>query len=288
MLNLSSGVAILGLIASVSSLRKPAGEGRAALTLLLLLFAVDVTLLAYGIGAQRLHEKSGIRLVEVVPAFHFLLYSKALQSIFFSFGVIWLLRSIEGFVLGSAPHSTSARFSGFNGWFASSAIVLLAAIVVCSRTAGLRESRDSQFFHDESLRIAALTGRIDLYRWTLGNTNPDDVFLAGPELSLYSIGSAGRKVVSMMDVYSNPYVDLVSRENDRDSMYKALAEFRLDDFAELAARYRVRYVVVGQGEDPSCCRLPEDSARKLTEHPAFQQVFSSGEIRVLRIAGQAP
>ena len=67
------------------------------------------------------------------------------------------------------------------------------------------------------------------------------------ELGLEEEEPAGRKVVAVDRLFSNPYVDWSERARDRDEMLRLLAQWTDGDeprFSSLAVKYRVRYVAV--------------------------------------------
>jgi hypothetical protein len=85
---------------------------------------------------------------------------------------------------------------------------------------------------------------LELYHWILSNTHPMDVFLADPEASFYAVGMAGRKVVAIYELFSNPYVDLAPRARDAAAMLDQVKAGRWSEFSSTAHRYQLRYVAL--------------------------------------------
>ena len=83
----------------------------------------------------------------------------------------------------------------------------------------------------------------EMFAWIQAATSPSDVFLAREDLSLSVIATAGRKVVAVERLFSNPFVNWESRARDRDTMMAALTSGDPAHFHDTATRHRVRYVV---------------------------------------------
>ena len=82
-----------------------------------------------------------------------------------------------------------------------------------------------------------------MYEWLRRETSPADVVLAPLNTGQYVVGAAGRKVVAVDKLFSNPYVDWGERARDRDEMDRLFTRGEWTPFLNLAARHRVRYVV---------------------------------------------
>jgi hypothetical protein len=125
----------------------------------------------------------------------------------------------------------------------------------------LRGCRDSQRFHilafrwqdyanrpdlvanrESSLAHARLP-EIELHRWLRKATKSSDVILAEPGASFF-VSAAGRKVVALQELFSNPYVNLEPRLRDSTEMFQRLHAGRKAQFLALAEKYRVRYLAV--------------------------------------------
>jgi hypothetical protein len=98
---------------------------------------------------------------------------------------------------------------------------------------------------------------VDMFDWIRANTSPDDVILAREDVSLAVIGTAGRNVVAVDRLFSNPFVDWEKRVRDRDRMFEALDRGNADDLMRVASDYRVRYAIrdtpVAAADALRCC-----------------------------------
>jgi hypothetical protein len=159
-------------------------------------------------------------------------------------------------------------------------LALLALVAV--RLPSYASSRDVMEWRSESQRLALEHGRNALYMWILENTSPNDVFLASHDVGLFAVGAAGRKVVALHSVHSNPYVSYEQRTSDRDEMFEDLRAGDLGAFSALASKYRVTYLAVDEAEKEPCCRLAPDEAGR------FREVFRSGTIRLYELAPARP
>jgi hypothetical protein len=174
----------------------------------------------------------------IVPGHHFVYYLRAFEAIAFGLG----LRTLVGWL-----QHRRAGTDGHRSWLDADAawLVLLmavAAIVVwrypsyAARSDFVFERRVAERnFSDPSLR--------QLYVWLREHTSPQDVVLAPINTGQYVVGVAGRKVVVVDKLFSNPYVDWRGRATDRDVMEKALADGDWNSFLEIASRHKVRYLL---------------------------------------------
>jgi hypothetical protein len=83
---------------------------------------------------------------------------------------------------------------------------------------------------------------VELYEWTLGHVDPRDVVLADMGTSFHAIMAAGRKVVALYDLFSNPYVDAATRARDAGAMLDPIRGARFAEFRYGATVYQVRYL----------------------------------------------
>jgi hypothetical protein len=81
-----------------------------------------------------------------------------------------------------------------------------------------------------------------MYQWIVTSTNRFDVFIAPHNLGLSVIATAGRKVVALDSLFSNPFVNWEQRAHDQDEMIQSLERGAWTGFSTLAGHYRVRYI----------------------------------------------
>jgi hypothetical protein len=224
-------------------------------------WAVAVGLgLAYGYLAQR------VTLPPFLPSWHFYFYLHALESVLFGFGIVSLTRIAAGL---TRDFPSLVRFSPRVrelGAYALGAATLIG--YAASGYNGYRSRMDLVANRKDAIGFAR--GRtVPLYEWVLRHTEPNDVFLAEEEAAFFAVAAAGRKVVALQDLFSNPYVDIAGRAADGAAMFDRLKDGRWSEFLVYAKRYQVRYVALPTVERDS---TDERNARNLT---ALRRVFAA-------------
>jgi len=180
-------------------------------------------LFSYGYLAQWAGA-AGLALPTPVPHFHFLFYLRAFEAMAFGLGVARLAE------LGPERLRSSLL------------IATLAASTWLSWPA-YRSRPDFTLERDFARQLFASRELVDMFDWIRTNTSPGDVILAREDLSLAVIGTAGRKVVAVDRLFSNPFVDWETRVRDRDRMFDALDRGDAAELMRVASQYRVRYAV---------------------------------------------
>ncbi|HEY0467622.1 MAG TPA: hypothetical protein VGC79_25655, partial [Polyangiaceae bacterium] len=82
------------------------------------------------------------------------------------------------------------------------------------------------------------------YDWLLRHTAPSDVVLAEGTVLFYGVQPAGRKLVALPNLFSNPFVALKPRVDDSTRLFADLEADDESDFRALARKYEVHYVVL--------------------------------------------
>jgi hypothetical protein len=194
-----------------------------------------------------------------LPSWHFLFYLRALESLLFGLGVLVLLRTAVW------AASKARRFAPSTAKTAERAVpvvVVLGLCALCLTRFGAYKSRfDLVFNRGESIRFAKLP-TIALYDWILEKTEPNDVFLADGDAGFRAVMPAGRKLVEIPHIFSNPYVNLEQRMTDAASMRRSLDAGRWDEFVRVARRYDARYATVAASER-TAFRRPKGKLRRV-------------------------
>ena len=161
-------------------------------------------------------ESVGLRIPQIVTAFHFFIYAEAILTIL---GGYALWRIVEA-VARSVP-----RLASWTPAFAPR-LLLLAVIVLSVRPAlaSRRAREDFDESHERAVRYQNLQPDQRVREWIRGLTKPGAVFLASYRLSLYVVAPAGGKVVALDPVFANPYVNLARRERDQYTMEDRIHE----------------------------------------------------------------
>jgi hypothetical protein len=197
--------------------------------------------------ARPLLASVGVRVPQVVTAFHFVLYGEAIATILAGYG-IW--RLVE-FAARLVPRPTA--------WLTESLVarVLLLTVVAVSVRPALPNRRAREDFDESRARALQYESRQGdrLARaWIRAHTEPGTVFLASDRLSLYVVAPAGGRAVSVEAVFANPYVDVASRDRDRFQMEDRIHENDRQGYCAVAPRYGVRYVIADEGDGDGLVR----------------------------------
>ncbi len=251
-----------------------------------LLAWTGIILALLGLNAVRLLlGKAGLHVPPVVPAFHFFSYLMTMVAV----GIGVAIRDLSTAVLkrlrwGSGKPESEVALAG---GLVACAVTLLLVIVAYPRY--LRRD-DFTEVRDDAVAMNARFP-IDVVEWIRAHTSPRDVFLCTDDASMYIVAPAGRKVVSTNRYFSNPYVDWESRDRDRARMYGQLERGDLTGFLALAAKYRVRFVLVTRDRSTIWLHaaglapvdLPTLEPASLGELPVFERVFENGRFAILAV-----
>ena len=192
--------------------------------------------LGYGYAAQLL------TLPPFLPSWHFFFYLQALQSVLFGVGVAALVGllldgRLEALVtvLGERPNERHLQHLAL-------AAALLSAFVL-KKHSRYAERADLVDNRKASLGYAA-DPATKTYDWLLRHTVPSDVVLAEGNALFYGVQPAGRKLVALPDLFSNPFVALKPRADDSARLFADLESGHESDFRALARKYEVHFVVL--------------------------------------------
>lgn len=211
----------------------------------------------YGMAVQKL-EPRGLVLPMLFPTFHFLFYLHALEAMLFGPSVAWLLNR-----LGVLARVKKLVPSNWHPVLPQLGIITL----VCAGLPGYLARYDYTHWPNESRKFAADDRLGSIYHWAKANLGPNDVVLARPETSMFSIVAAGHAIVSAHPSMMNPYVALEPREQARDAMFANLKAGDFEGFVSYARKLGVTYViaepVIEAAEESACCELDPASVKTL-------------------------
>jgi hypothetical protein len=177
-----------------------------------------------------------------IPAFHYFFYLKALQSIFFGFGFIFLITWLYDWI--------KARKKSFKIAFSDNLViasVLLYALIYypiyCNRV-------DFVELRQQALQKEKETDKIDIYNFIVKNVPLDNVMLCPHGLSLFPVMPTGIKMVSVETYFSNPYVSYDKREKDRVDMlaYLTTSTAASPSVAKLFYDYHVNDILLSSDD----------------------------------------
>jgi hypothetical protein len=200
--------------------------------------AVCIIMYLYSTTIPGIRDKFHIQLPETVPGYHYFFYGKALQSLLYGFGVIFLFDKLFGLLSKSMP------VSGKNpGWLA--ALVLIAAIAYFPY---YRDRTDFSTRRELTLAKDNDTARIAAYLFLVDHVPSDKVILCPEKNSTFPVMASGRKMVCVSILFSNPYLDFHQRYSDACRMLDFLKTGKPTDARRLFDDYQVSYVFLPNSE----------------------------------------
>lgn len=226
--------ALIGLIHVLAGARR---HCRYARRLVLTWTLGSLLLLIYGFVSQR------IKLSMFLPSWHFYFYLHALESVLFGVGIAAVARGIVRRAHPKLP-SLSARTLELG----ASVAAMGALLILCAARYGKYQRRMDLVDNRRDSIALSRSPTVHLYNWILNHTKPDDVILADPWPTLDAIAAAGRKVVAMPHLFSNPYVELEPRSRDASAMLQQVRSSKFQEFIVTANMYHVRYLALPAAE----------------------------------------
>jgi hypothetical protein len=244
---LSSAVALCGLVNVACRRARPARRG-----ILLFWLGLCGAAVLYGYLWQFLQLRYAVEPPMVVPTFHFMFYLKALQAVFFGYGLTGISTLVVRSITRLAPRSWLGE-TGILWQPVLQRFVLVGLLLVCFvRAYPTYSSRHEFTGAPETAREVEKNFVVPAaFAWIRARSQPTDVFLASDKQALFLVTAAGRQVVVMNEYFSNPYVDWRPHEIDRTAMYRYLAIGKHEEFGALARKYGVTFVLASrkQAED---------------------------------------
>jgi hypothetical protein len=194
----------------------------------------------YSTLVQSLDEHKSIHLPGTVPSFHYFFYLKALQSVFYGFGLFfiservftWLSTKKTQFQNRLTPKAFSYSF----------AVLLLVCGVIYFPS--YQKRYDFVHFRNLCLEKARDLGQIQVYYYIRDYIPTDQVFLSEEQTSLFPMMATARKMVSIGITFSNPYVNFETREHARNTMLEWLRNGEPAEAPALFKQYNVDYILL--------------------------------------------
>jgi hypothetical protein len=190
--------------------------------------AVSLALVGYGLWCDRIPQ-----LPRIVPTFHFWRYAAAALTVYAGAAVWFLVRRVA----------------------ASRAELVVSAIAVVAVGAAYPRYLERPDFWGRALSHQR-TANAWVAPYLRDHTAPDEVVLAPTPVALELVGPAGRKVVALHPIFSNPYVDPATRLQDHTAMFDALQAGDSQRFLGMAGRYRIAHVAAGEDADCDALNRP--------------------------------
>lgn len=260
LIGLRGTLALAGAVTLIATFRGQSGVCRHTARGVLGWALVASLGLGYGYAAQL------IALPPFLPSWHFFFYLQALQSVLFGVGVAALVGRLldarfEVLVAVLSERPTERQ------WRSLALAAALLSTVALAKYSRYAERADLVDNRNEALRYAG-DPATEVYDWLLRNSAPSDVVLAENTANFYGVQPAGRKLVSLPQLFSNPFVALKPRNDDSNRLFADLDTGDEADFRALARKYDLRYVVL------AAPKADNDGHQRL-----LRRVFKSGDRR---------
>jgi hypothetical protein len=199
----------------------------------------------YSTLTPTLHKRFHISLPVTVPSFHYFFYLKALESVFFGMGLVWLLKS--------TVHWLSKRItanSADNTLDGISHIIWVTLILVFSLAyyPVYKSRSDFIVYRESAIKKESDKTRLEVYYYLKDHIPPDKVILCELDQSMFPVVASGRKMVAATFTNTNPFVDFEQRDKDRNRMLSYLVTGQTESDKQLFAKYQVSYILLSSSQ----------------------------------------
>ncbi len=216
----------------------------------------------------QLLKEQGINTVRILPVYHFVFYFRVMLSILYGFGMIFVCHLLANLIARWKPLIGKIRPNLNRIAFI---LLLIATSVKVYPSYMMRDDyREGRVYMEESEDFQAA------FHWIREHTQPEDVFLAPEPFSRLVVGAAGRKVIVVHPLFSNPYIYRRSRAADHDSLFTYLQQENPDDFHGLASKYSLTHII----------SYEQTRAIDEAHHPFLKKTFEFGQISIYRYQGE--
>jgi hypothetical protein len=219
---------------------------------------LTIILFVYSTAVSSLDRNYNIHLPGTVPAFHYFFYLKAAQSVFFGFGLVFILEFIFDRIKVLKTEPIHSRILALT--------ILLCAIAYYPF---YRSRQDFVFYRTQNLLIDRETDKIATYNFILDSVPLDKVILCEENTSIFPVMATARKMVSNGITYSNPYVDFWQRENARNGMLSYLKTEQPAAARKLFDDYQVSYVLLSNAGFKDPAGLPGLDSRLVYKNGSY-------------------
>ena len=232
-------------------------------------FFAALFMFVYTTMLPTIHEKLHIKLPDTVPSYHYFFYIKAAQSIYFGFGLVFMLRLIYQWLsnlLLRDQHRLRVPVSLEYFILLSVLLYAIGYFPIYHMRKDFIMNRDLDYIRGSEKE------KIDVYHYILENIPEDKVILCDEEANDFPVMASGRKMVSASYLFSNPYVDFWKRYNDRNDMLSFVKTGQPLSAKKLFSDYQVGYVLL----------FNTDSASRGPNQPGWPLLFKNDHYRVYK------
>src|SRR5579871_472739 len=155
----------------------------------------SVLMYMYSTFVATMHNKFHIKLPGTVPSFHYFFYLKALQSLFFGLGFMFLIKKLIELV-GSKMNQIRTDYISY---------IVVATVLVCSFIyfPFYKNRNDFVLLREQALAKQDQKDKIEVYHFILDNIPEDKVILCDKDPSIFPVMATARKMVSIAFTFSN-------------------------------------------------------------------------------------
>ncbi len=214
---------------------------------------VSFFLYAYSTVVAIMDNKFHIRLPGTVPSFHYFFYMKAIQSVFFGFGLLFLLKPILRWTGNFIERQNVKKRTINPGQFFFPCIILLCAIIYFPF---YKNRSDFVVFRQWAIEKQNRKDKIEVHDYIVKNISAENVILCEKDPSIFPVMATGRKMVSIAFTFSNPYLDFDKREQDRNNMLLFLKTGEPLNAGNLFKAYDVDFVLLSHEELSGYKKMP--------------------------------
>ena len=215
-------------------------------------FFICLVMYVYESALPTLNKTLHINLPDTIPAFHYFFYLKALQSIFFGFGFIFLLSRL---ILWLNQKNLKIKLSD-NVVIVAILFYALVYYPIYSKRADFIELRE------QAIGKGNEKDKIEVYNFISQKVPLNNVLLCEHGLSLFPVMPTAIKMVSVETYFSNPYVSYDDRERDRNKMLSYLTTGAPANAVQLFKSYKVSIVLL-TNQDYAKYKQPVFAASKV-------------------------
>jgi hypothetical protein len=204
---------------------------------------ISVFMYIYSSVVPGIERKLNVYLPVTVPSFHYFFYLKALQSVFFGFGFVFLIETLLRLanILGKFKPATEGNNTNR---------FLIIAVLVCAIIyfPFYKTREDFVYPRQQALIKGNEKDKIEVYNYIVQNLSPDEVILCDLQSALFPVMPTARKLVAIHPTFSNPYHDFSDRNAARDNMLLFLKTGEPQAAKKLFIDYQVDFVLLTNKE----------------------------------------
>jgi hypothetical protein len=227
---------------------------------------ISIFMYLYSTLVAVLDDKFHIHLPGTVPSFHYFFYLKALQSVFFGVGFIFLVFPVikwaEDFIHKKKNIYRKKDYAN---------IIFVMAVLICSCVyfPFYKNRGDFAIFREQAIIKENKKDEIGVHDYLLKNVSSDKVILCEKNPSIFPVMATARKMVSIAYTFSNPYLDFDKREEDRNNMLLFLKTGQPVSAKQLFGKYDVSFALISAKELSGYQTIPPMLGQAVFKNDSF-------------------